>query len=191
MVEWSALSMIDTKFIQLHFKFLGASLTQIFIYGLHHLHHSPDPNHLCIFIITIYSQNILNGSWNLDEKEHAKCGEIGWFKHATLIYSCMELLPVTSLRILHFSLPLPAPRWFCQIVQPRGYTRTPTGALRYFFPCAIVICAAVECDRVGDKQADGQMTQFLSRELTEMRNLHLCYCSKIICSWNCGGALIC
>lgn len=28
--------------------------TQIFIHGRHHLHHSPDPNHLCIFIITIY-----------------------------------------------------------------------------------------------------------------------------------------
>lgn len=44
-------------------------------------------------------------------------------------------------------LSLPAPRWFCQIVQPWGYTRTPTGALR-FFPCAIVICAAVKCDSV-------------------------------------------
>lgn len=84
-------------------------------------------------------------------------GKLGGFKHVTLIYICMKLLSVTSLRALRFSLSLPAPRWFCQIVQPRGYTRTPTGALRYFLPCAIVICAAVECDRVGDKQADGHI----------------------------------
>lgn len=117
-------------------------------------------------------------------KNMPNVGKLGGLNTRVLFISAWSYFRL-SLRALHFSLPLPAPRWFCQIVQPRGYTRTPTGALRYFFPCAIVICAAVECDRVGDEQADGQMTQVLSHELTGMRNLRLCYCSKIICSWNC------
>lgn len=60
-----------------------------------------------------------------------KCGKSD-VQHATLIHSSTVFTSVHITASLTL-LSLPAPRWFCQIVQPGGYTRTPTGALRFFF----------------------------------------------------------
>lgn len=94
------------------------------------------------FILNHHIESAVNRHWANNgyerhlspEKKYERCEKLDCNikSNTQLLFFVMDSLPVVLLWAWHFSLSLPAPRLFCQIVQLRGNTRTPTGALRCF-----------------------------------------------------------